>query len=80
MVGVSDVRRNWFSDDRVTFTFQGVPFVINEPWGDNSRYWVGPLAPEASGPDISPLHSAFVHYRGPLAQLWAKVAPNARDG
>ena len=43
--GVTEVRRggNWFSSDenRAYFLFHGVPFVVWEPFGDNSRYWIG---------------------------------------
>jgi hypothetical protein len=70
--GVSDVRRNWFNDDRVTFKFHGKQAVVNEPWGDNSRYWVGLEDPDASPEiDISPIHKAFKCYRGFLVTtLW----------
>lgn len=63
--GVTDVRRVWFKDDRVVFTFNGLPAVVNEPWGDNSRYWVG-LKDRVSNPevDITPIHQAFERYRG----------------
>ena len=63
--GVTDVRRRWFEDDRVVFNFHGLPATVNEPWGDNSRYWVG-LRDRVSHPsvDITPLHDAFKRYRG----------------
>lgn len=63
--GVTDVRRNWFKDDRVTFKFHGKAAVVNEPWGDNSRYWVGLEDPDASiDLDIASIHEAFRRYRG----------------
>jgi hypothetical protein len=70
--GVSEVRRNWFNDDRVTFKFHGKPAVVNEPWGDNSRYWIGLQEPDAAPEiDITPLHQAFRRYRGFLVvTLW----------
>ena len=62
--GVTDVRRNWFNDDRVTFKFLGENAVVNEPWGDNSRYWVGLENPDASPDiDITPIHEAFRRYQ-----------------
>ena len=65
--GVSDVRRNWFNDDRISFKFHGKPAVVNEPWGDNSRYWIGLEHPDAAPEvDIEPLHQAFRKYRGIL--------------
>lgn len=30
------------SEFRLGFTYAGVPFVVLEPFGDNSRYWIGP--------------------------------------
>lgn len=70
--GVTDVRRNWFKDDRVTFKFHGKAAVVNEPWGDNSRYWVGLEDPDASPDlDIAPIHEVFSRYRGFLVTtLW----------
>ena len=63
--GVAEVKRNWFNEDRIIFLYHGKKAVINEPWGDNSRYWVGIEDPElASGVDIQPLHEAFIKYRG----------------
>lgn len=64
--GVAAVRRggNWFSGDenRAYFLFHGVPFVVWEPWGDNSRYWIGPVDTEAPFPDLGPLMQAFRDY------------------
>lgn len=70
--GVTEVQRNWFDEDRITFKFHGKPAVVNEPYGDNSRYWIGLQDPEASPDiDITPLHQAFEKYRGFLVvTLW----------
>ena len=72
--GVTDVRRNWFNDDRVTFKFHGKEAVVNEPWGDSSRYWVGLKDPNASPElDLAPIHEAFKRYRGFLiVTLWPR--------
>ncbi|HEX2650260.1 MAG TPA: hypothetical protein VHN19_10025, partial [Burkholderiales bacterium] len=40
VVGVKDVKKNWFNEDRFSFTFHGRNCVVNEPFGDNSRYWI----------------------------------------
>lgn len=66
---VKDIQRVRGSDDRISFTFAGEPFVVHEPWGDNSRYWVGPVEPGNSVVDISPLHEAFLRHQSLLAQL-----------
>jgi hypothetical protein len=70
--GVTDVRRNWFKDDHIRFKFHGQPAVVNEPWGDNSRYWIRLEDPDASQEiDIRPLHEAFKEYRGYAAlRFW----------
>ena len=64
--GVTEVRRggNWFSGDenRAYFLFHGVPFVVWEPWGDNSRYWIGPADANMPAPDLCPLIQAFREY------------------
>ena len=57
--GVTDIKRNWFNEDRITFSYHSELFVINEPWSDNSRYWVGPKDPNTSKVDLAPLHKAF---------------------
>ena len=60
--GVTNVRRNWFNDDRFSFCFLGRACVVNEPWGDNSRYWIGPANLEPPL-DIRPVHEAFRGFR-----------------
>jgi hypothetical protein len=69
--GVSDVQRCFRGDDRITFKFRGEPFTINEPWGDNSRYWVGPANSDASTTDVSSIHNAFAQYQGPGHRFFA---------
>ena len=62
--GITNVRRNSTSDDRILFEFRGHPGVVNEPWGDNSCYWVG-LDPDMGAEvDIAPILEAFERYRG----------------
>ena len=56
--GVSEFKRNWFNDDRYCFSFHGIKCIVNEPWGDNDQYWIGPIDPDSSL-DMSPIHSAF---------------------
>ena len=53
---------NWFSEDRFSFSFLGRSCVVNEPLGDNSRYWIGPT--EFDPPlDMRPVHDAFGRFR-----------------
>jgi len=65
VAGVTEVKRQWFNEDRVIFKYHGIPAVVNEPWGDNSRYWLGFQEP-GSYPEINlePLHKAFINYKG----------------
>jgi len=63
--GVSEVKRQLMDEDRVSFMFHGQKAVVNEPWGDSSRYWVGLVDDETCRDfDISPLQQAFNEYRG----------------
>jgi hypothetical protein len=60
--GVTQVRRNWFNENHFSFYFLGRECVVNEPFGDNSRYWIGPT--ELDPPlDMRPVHEAFRKFR-----------------
>ncbi len=60
--GVSGYKRQWFNDDRFAFVYCGRPCVVNEPFGDNSRYWIGPT--EKDPPlDLRDIHEAFARFR-----------------
>jgi hypothetical protein len=71
--GVTSIKRRFRSDDRFTFSFNDVPWVVHEPWGDNSRYWIGPSEAKDHGFDVAPIHNAFVRYQSPLARLWMRI-------
>lgn len=71
--GITDVRRQFFSDDRITFNFHSEPFIVYEPFGDNSRYWIGPVDPDASQLDMTPIHKAFQQYRSPIEHIIHKI-------
>jgi hypothetical protein len=64
--GVTDVRRGGHimsgDENRAYFLFHGVPFVVWEPFGDNSRYWIGPADANMAAPDLGPLIQAFREY------------------
>jgi hypothetical protein len=60
--GVTGVRRNWFNENRFSFMFLGRKCVVNEPFGDNSRYWIGPAEREPLL-DVRPVHDAFRQFR-----------------
>jgi hypothetical protein len=77
--GVSDIQlRQMFaksSDIHVRFKYLGRSYIVWEPYGDNSRYWIGPAdmvagekdVPQLDSPvDIASLEDAFKRYRPPL--------------
>lgn len=72
--GVSGVvRRRPFSrvtDVHLQFHYRGVPFIVLEMYGDNSRYWIGPAESGHESLDISALECAFRVYRPPL---WRRI-------
>lgn len=67
--GVSNIRlRKPFSsssDVHLEFKYQGKDFMVWEPYGDSSRYWIGPTE-EAETTDISALVKAFEEYQPPV--------------
>ena len=68
--GVANIKRNYFNDDRVSFTYGGERWVVNEPFGDNSRYWIGPERGQHSGLDAAPVHEAFRKLESLPQRLW----------
>lgn len=68
--GVSNLDRQWRSDDRLTFVLRGAAWVVHEPFGDNSRYWIGPRDATNHVLEVGPIHDAFVSYKSPLARAW----------
>lgn len=49
-------------DESCEFELEGQRFVIYEPWGDNSRYWVGPEPPQWC-PQVERVRNAFAAYK-----------------
>jgi len=68
--GVSDIQqRRLFRqpmDVHVRFRFRGVPFIVWEPYGDSSRYWIGPADEQQAHPDVVDLQAAFGRYDPPV--------------
>lgn len=60
--GVSDFRRERNCDDRFSFLYFGRRCVVHEPFGDNSRYWIGPAEPEPPI-DMTAMRDAFTQFR-----------------
>jgi hypothetical protein len=72
--GVTDVRKrkpfSASSESHVEFRYFNDPYVVWEPWGDSSRYWIGPEHPEAVRPDIREIENAFRRHRPPVHRQW----------
>jgi hypothetical protein len=68
--GVSAVqRRRPFSgsgDVHVRFKHHGQSCIVWEPYGDNSRYWIGPENAESFSGDIRDIEQVFSKYSPPV--------------
>lgn len=68
--GVTDVvQRRLFAAERevhVKFKYQGYPCIVWEPYGDNSRYWIGPESTAAFEGNMVQVETAFANYQPPL--------------
>src|SRR4051812_10057443 len=68
--GTSNVRiRKPFSaspDIHVRFRYNNREFIVWEPYGDSSKYWIGPEDRE-DATDVSELRTAFERYVPPIA-------------
>jgi hypothetical protein len=53
-------------DIHVDFKFLGRDYLVWEPFGDSSRYWIGPKDAERPAPDIRTIEDRFRSYRPPL--------------
>ena len=54
------------SDVRVEFKYRGQPYIVWEPYGDSSRYWIGPKDGAEAGSGSAPLEEVFKRYSPPL--------------
>ena len=73
VAGVTEVHlggRFGSSDDvRIEFKCQGHDYIVMEPFGDNSRYWIGPKGGKddvAAASNIGKIKSVFDGYKPPL--------------
>ena len=68
--GVSDVKLGGHfgssNDIRIEFQYLGCNYMVWEPFGDNSRYWIGPKNPEESVADAKGLEDIFRRYQPPF--------------
>lgn len=60
------IRRPLFSepsDVHIRFSYRGADYVVWEPFGDNSRYWICPSAKPTQPRDVAELESIFRAYK-----------------
>lgn len=53
---------SWFREaEFCEFTIGGERYIAEEPFGDNSRYWIGPVPPRWL-PQTERVHDAFANF------------------
>ena len=77
--GVTDVQqRRMFSessDIHIEFKYRGQPYVVWEPFGDNSRYWIGPKHIADDVYEIDQVEDAFKSYRSTIRRILDNILP-----
>lgn len=58
------------NDVRVSFNYHGSEYEVEEPFGDNSRYLIGPKDPSPETRSIEDIEAAF---RGFRPTLWRRL-------
>ena len=56
-------------DIHINFRYLGQPYIVWEPYGDSSRYWIGPVNSASCKNDIADLDRAFKEYAPSLFRL-----------
>ncbi|MGQ0620019.1 MAG: hypothetical protein ACT4QA_08905 [Panacagrimonas sp.] len=51
----------------VSFHYMGREFIVWEPFGDNSRYWIGPKHEKGNSTDVNAIREVFDRYEPPIA-------------
>jgi hypothetical protein len=68
--GVTNVqRKSRFGspeDVRIEFNYQGYSYIVFEPWGDSSRYWIGPKISEENAGPVGDVERVFKRYHPPF--------------
>ena len=53
-------------DVHIEFEYFGRPYIVWEPYGDSSRYWIGPKEGLQYRAPIEDIEKAFIIYQPPL--------------
>jgi hypothetical protein len=67
--GVNNVTFPENSDDRLEFEFKGETYIVTEPFGDNSKYLVGPKNADSSLPTIKLVQELFEELKPSYLQI-----------
>ena len=68
-VRIIRAKSSWWADDEFCkFVVGGVEFTAWEPFGDNSRYWIGP-SEATDTPQLERVRLLFQTYRPPVASF-----------
>jgi len=51
------------NENHIEFDYAGNTFVVMEPFGDNSRYWIGPKDKPNKKVDLSELETIFERHK-----------------
>ena len=67
--------------DRLSFQVNSEPFVVWEPWGDSSRYWVGPVDIDVTSGNAAALEAHLRQAPARFEWLWLLLSGNwLREG
>jgi len=65
--GITDVHKEGIGgfprEIHVRFKYQGYDYVVWEPYGDNSKYCIGPDNPDECKKSIRPIEEVFKRYQ-----------------
>ena len=78
-VNVTTQRKMFESGNEIhtEFTFDGAKFVVWEPFGDNSRFWIGPSDGETDTTTSTRKLREIVssNWPGPISRMLSRVVP-----
>ena len=70
IIGITDIRKRkpfiGSSEIHVEFKYLNRDYIVWEPYGDSSRYWIGPKNPDECTDDIGIIDNTFKCYRPPF--------------
>ena len=62
-------------DDFCEFELEGQKFIITEPFGDNSRYWIGPKS-ESNTNHIEAVRKVFEDFKPSILTMLRRIIEN----